>query len=834
MLKDKDRDLTTEELLKKLMENFGEDEPEEAGYQQLSVDDAAKDRSAENKKYHYRVGGKSRDEEKEEQTKQDDSFKSELEDRIRSAEKYVESMNASGRTVEEEPEEEAEEDELPEDCLTEEERQSAEEDDYYSPYITAFSEEEKAKEPEEAEGDTATEEPDDAEEMYRTEEMPETEETMPDILDEQPVVQREEQSSEQEKTEQSAEDIDRKDVDLMFIFGMDQELAEKVGDKQVGEYRKEIEGDSKAEGVEEEYESPEQNIRFFKRFRKLYNLLTLRAVLAFLALILVAVAEIGMARGANVASAFGEGAAEFVSHPLYAALISLQTTMILAAIGYREVLSGFKAIGAGRAAPEVFTALTVLLSVVYGCGLVYCHSVNAVFFNLPVALVILASILSGRSNVKRKLFAFKIISTRKRKFAITKIKGGESSLEQQAFGDAISDRSGVYGVEKTNFISGFGSRTAREPRYKGAMGILAAAVVVIGLIFSLLGYYFVPEALQDNRMLSAFMTAMLSVLFCMPVSAFITYSLPFFKASRRAYKRNSAIVGEYSLEEYSDATVISFDDKEVFPSKNVKVRSIKLFADSRIDHVIFGAASVFHRLGGPLDEVFDVATGETGYTEEVDIMEIEKDGVEAAVKGVRVCVGSSGFMRGRGLLPSVEPEDAAIEMEGNISIMYVAIKDELSAKMYVEYQADEEIQSIMKSLYKAGMCIGIRTLDPNIDDRMMRNHVDLSDYPVKVLRMDGTEKERCEERISSGVVSKGSVKDLLKTLTSCRKVLQVIRINTALKILGVAAGIGVSALVLFMAYTGKISSVGEINSLWITLYQICWMLPAALISLIFA
>ena len=79
-------------------------------------------------------------------------------------------------------------------------------------------------------------------------------------------------------------------------------------------------------------------------------------------------------------------------------------------------------------------------------------------------------------------------------------------------------------------------------------GILAAIVVVVGLVFFVLGYYFSPSESFRLKLLSALGMCILSVSFCMPVSAFITYSLPFYKASKRAFADESAVVGEFSLE----------------------------------------------------------------------------------------------------------------------------------------------------------------------------------------------------------------------------------------------------------------------------------------------
>jgi cation transport ATPase len=393
----------------------------------------------------------------------------------------------------------------------------------------------------------------------------------------------------------------------------------------------------------------------------------------------------------------------------------------------------------------------------------------------------------------------------------------------------MTEKAGIFGVCKTDFVKNFAKRSAREPRYKSIAVILASVAAVVGVIFFVLGYYFAEE----NAFLSGLVMAIQSVLLCIPASAFVIYALPFYKASQKAYHLDSAIVGEFSLEEYADATVISFDDKEVFPARNVKVHSLKLFGDTRIDHVLFGAASVFHRIGGPLDEVFGVATRESGYSDKVDVLEAAPGGIEAAVDGELVRIGNARYMRAKGLLSAVDPDDTALEMQGEIMVMYLSIGDKLAAKMYITYSADKEIEDIMESLYKAGMCIGIRTLDPNIDDQMIAAHADLANYPVKVLRTDRKTEDFYSEKTESGVVSKKNVRSLLKTLTFCRKVLQVIRTGTVIKVLSMLAGVGVAALILYMSLTGKIGGVYEINSLWIALYQICWLLPAALISLIF-
>ena len=113
------------------------------------------------------------------------------------------------------------------------------------------------------------------------------------------------------------------------------------------------------------------------------------------------------------------------------------------------------------------------------------------------------------------------------------------------------------------------------------------------------------------------------------------------------------MIGEASLGEYADASVVSFDDKEVFPARGVRVRNVKVYGENRIDHVIYAAASVFHVVGGPLAEVFETATGELGYAENVKLTRLDRDGIEARVDGGTVLIGRAAFINRYGYAVSV-------------------------------------------------------------------------------------------------------------------------------------------------------------------------------------
>jgi len=443
-------------------------------------------------------------------------------------------------------------------------------------------------------------------------------------------------------------------------------------------------------------------------------------------------------------------------------------------------------------------------------------------YNMPLAFGSIMAILCSRMNLKREMWAFKIISTRNNKYVIGHLKASDSKLEKNAFDSYIDESSDMLTVGRTEFVSDYASRSVRPPKNKTAIGMLIPLVVLVAIVFLVVEYY------RTSDIIAALTAAQLTLMMGLPLSAFFTFSFPFYKASKSAFGLGSAIIGESSLEEYSSASVISFSDKDVFPAQGVKVRSMKLYGNSRIDHILYKTASVFGALGGPLSDVFMVATKDLGHSGDVDIVEITANGVEAAVDGEHVFVGSADYIRENGYVPTIDAEDREVEYHGHVSIMYVAIAGELSAKMYIEYKMDPEIEDIIKSLCKSGMCLGIRTFDPNIDDSMLDRRIKLSKYPVRVLKCSqGTEMSKIEKRTDSGIVSKRSAKNLLKTLTYCDKVLQIIKTNIAVKIFSIIASIIAVGLIIFFG------GIDKTNSLYVLLFQIFWMIPMAVIAALF-
>ena len=158
----------------------------------------------------------------------------------------------------------------------------------------------------------------------------------------------------------------------------------------------------------------------------------------------------------------------------------------------------------------------------------------------------------------------------------------------------------------------------------------------------------------------------------------------------------------------------------------------------------------------------------------------------------------------------------------------MCIIDRIAAKIYVEYHIDPDFEYILKKMYKSGICVGIKTVDPNIDDEMLGRIIRLEKYPVRVLKCRETfDDSTPKEGIDSGIVSKRSTKALLKTFTLCDKVQHITKANIIINAFAALIGIIISAFVIWLNIASGVFSI------YVFMYQLSWILPIYVTSRLF-
>ncbi len=643
------------------------------------------------------------------------------------------------------------------------------------------------------------------------------------------------------------EDFDEVDVNLMIAFGMEEELKDAIGEEQTEKITAQVDEDAKAVTAtdlmavvteeQEEFTDFTQTKGIFASYKRKYRKALFSLGGGLLITLLLFLFENLPAFGVSLPKAFSR---EY--YPVVNLMVGLQLSLFSYVLVLDQLKRGIAALMEKKWMPEVGMTFLVALSFFYQLLMALFCRTDYVTYNFPVALCVVLALAYEFLNLKREIYSFNIVASKKVKHALCSMPYEEAEKEREAFrpfyevqptfgeeGVEVPDEEPsesvdlfegkpMYALKQGAFIDGFFERIRRYPASKAVLKLTLPTMAVISLVFFLIAW------IRGMSFTYGVSMGYFALSMCAPMSIFVTYSYPLYKASKKAFMSESAILGEAAAEEYLDAEEISFEDKDIFPGKGVKVKSIKVYGTHRIDRVVFNAANIFRKYGGPLSQVFNMATLELGVTDEVYFGVIEEDGIEAMVGGSHIYLGKADYLRRKGYEPGFDDEDEVIEGNGGICVMFMAIEDEVAAKFYVEYAIDHEFESILRALYSSGVCIGVRTFDPNIDDRMLQLLLRYEDYPVRAIKCR-TERSPnlAKEHMDSGIVSRRSAKDMLRAFMSCDRVLRSLKLGAVIKMASLGLGAVITLISIIMA-------AGGIASAWAVLYQLFWLVPVVVFS----
>ncbi len=604
--------------------------------------------------------------------------------------------------------------------------------------------------------------------------------------------------------------IDKTDLNLMLAFGLEEELSKTMGPKAAEQLKRELDAESKKKKRQEyeyEYTARNQTGKIAEAYTYTKRSLIIKLCLAIALALVLCFYENLTLLGIQFAGVFDPAV-----YPQVYIMGSLQLLLLCAAVAYEQIIYGIKRLFTFRPTPESISAALVLFAIGFSVAAMFNVEVNVEpkMYNFPVALSVVVTLLYSYINIKREIYSFNIVASKRPKFAVTRI----SSEDEES--DSVK-------IDRADFISGYFARTYEDsPTAALAVGITLAVAVVMSVLIA------VYVNLKGANTATSLNAAYITLLAAMPISIAITYSYPFLQAAKTAFAMDSAIIGEGAYDEYSDASAVQFEDKDLFSPKDVKVQNIRIYHNYRIDRVLYYAASVFSHTKGPLSEVFEVATADIGHSDSIKIKRCGDGYLDCVVDDRRIMFGDSATLAG---LDYSIPDDVLDEDQyasEEISIMYMFIDGMLAAKMYVRYLLDPDFEYALSDLEYNGMGLCINTFDPNISDKMVAARLGDYEVPLKVLRYSPTDKiPDVLENVDSGIVSRGSPKFLLRTLNLCEKVHGVRRTNIVLAVLSMLLS---AALIFIIAMSGNIAGL---LSIYIAAYQFIWLLPMLLTSKLF-
>ena len=118
-----------------------------------------------------------------------------------------------------------------------------------------------------------------------------------------------------------------------------------------------------------------------------------------------------------------------------------------------------------------------------------------------------------------------------------------------------------------------------------------------------------------------------------------------------------------------------------------------------------------------------------------------------------------------------------------------------------------------------GICAVLKTFDPNINDALISKFIS-NKYQLKVLKLTANEKMGAvAEELDSGIVSITGSKNAVDATVICEKLYNIKSTVNLVKVISMVIGIIIS--VIFAVF-----GLSLINSLFVVVYQLLWILPA--------
>ncbi len=513
--------------------------------------------------------------------------------------------------------------------------------------------------------------------------------------------------------------------------------------------------------------------------------------------------------------------AKYISYSRYGVLyilFEIQLLFLGVFIHKGAFINGIKSFLTGKFSSDSVFAATTIFASAHSIFSIFASNEKIVLFNaIPILMSLYIGISTYLKN-KKNLSCFKIISTDKEKFAAAEL--SPASKEASSFYSYLLEDSDVYTVSKSRFVSSFFKRISKKPKSEDILNAIIPGVFFIStIIFSICFFYGKMSVYDSFTALTAF------ILSAMPAASFFVISIPLVSANRICNKIDSAIIGESVAEEYANASVISFEDIELFPPDKVTMKDMKVYHNMRIDQIVVELAKLFSHIGGPLKDFFAQSVNDVFEEHNViKVLESSENGIMIAADGNDYYLGNGAFMRSHGLSYDEDEEDQKYERTGG-SVMVFGANSVVAAKFYFRYVPQKGFKKLLEHMYKSGLCIGIKTLDPNINNDLLYYHSDGSQCPISILKSSAPEEITSKvSSVDSGIISNRSLGAFLKAFMTCDKARHSIKSNGIIMLTGSAL---TSIMMIFISITGGIVNFSPTHAF---ILQLLWSMAVFILS----
>ena len=339
--------------------------------------------------------------------------------------------------------------------------------------------------------------------------------------------------------------------------------------------------------------------------------------------------------------------------------------------------------------------------------------------------------------------------------------------------------------------------------------LLSAAVVLSGVVC------FTARPMEEFPWVLAALTGA-GVQLSLP----LTGALPLYYLSRRLERSGAAAAGYAGAKAVARAGRIILTDDDLFPAGTVTLNGYKVYGEERVRAVSY-AAAVSKAAGSSLAPLLDrQLTVEGGYPMRVDELRYcEEGGVEAAIRGETVLMGSAYFMKKRRV---ALPRDLKLQTG-----LFLAVDGVLTAVFAVKYQPSRNAEWALRAMRRSRITPVLAVRSSNVTPGLIKRKFGVDAkvvYPDVSTRLALAQLAAQQGETPNVIVCREGLLPLAESVVGSRRMVRAVRTATVLGYVGALCG------VLLSYYLTSVGNFTVLTPVAMVLFLLLWLLPTLLIA----
>ena len=305
-----------------------------------------------------------------------------------------------------------------------------------------------------------------------------------------------------------------------------------------------------------------------------------------------------------------------------------------------------------------------------------------------------------------------------------------------------------------------------------------------------------------------------------PLSALLSFALPFFIGSMRIFRSGAAIAGWSGLCDIGASRNIIVTDWDLFPESSIEMDTVRIFSDESTEKVISYAGTLVSASGSSIAASFVKLMEENGCAmRKADGFEfLSGGGLKGIIEGHVVLCGSMELMR----LMNVR---IPYRLTDKTSVL-LAIDGILYGIFTLKYTPLPQVRQALVELVRSGRHPVFALRDFNVNPEMLHNTFDIAtdgyDFPPYAQRFAMSEPSPEDSKIAAVVCNEG-----LGPVTQVADVGRSMYLATKFNLLLAAISSVLGPILVFV----KLLTAGSVTIGFLLMFMLLWSVPALISSL---